>query len=76
MKKQIDNGGSAFPTLTTGKSSIEGGTWIPDMTDGMSLRDWFAGQALAGVRVCDYEQSSVAKRCYDIADAMLKERSK
>lgn len=44
---------------------------------GMSLRDWFAGQALAGWMTsedvpCD---ERIAERCYQIADAMLAARS-
>ncbi len=46
------------------------------------LRDWFAGQALAGematwetARPEDYSEK-VASRCYAIADAMLAERAK
>jgi hypothetical protein len=46
--------------------------------NGMSLRDWFAGQAL---NAClDYhgpkEPSEAAVSAYAIADAMVKERSK
>lgn len=55
----------AFPTL--GES-------------GMDLRDWFAGQALAGqvtnpeFASCNEEQ--MAQASYRLADAMLAERSK
>lgn len=45
--------------------------------EGMSLRDWFAGQALAGI-LADPEarksMSSVAADAYDYADAMMKDR--
>lgn len=48
---------------------------------GMTLRDYFAGQALAGLfnhsgwaTRCDAEQ--IALRAYHFADAMLAERSK
>ena len=58
----------AFPT-----SSIDGFT-----QDGMTLRDYFAGQALAGLcsRTMDvswFDQHG-AKGVYGIADAMLKAR--
>lgn len=58
---------------------------------GMSLRDWFAGQALNGIlsdgetqaiisKLSRAENASstayVAKAAYEFADAMLKERSK
>lgn len=49
---------------------------------GMSLRDWFAGQALAGImatsswdhRPANSEQKDIAEDCYALADAMLAER--
>lgn len=47
--------------------------------EGMSLRDWFAGQALVGlVADTDYVRgrlwAEVTVDCYGIADAMLKAR--
>lgn len=39
--------------------------------NGMTLRDWFAGQALAALGAVDAEDSSIAKGCYALADAML-----
>lgn len=46
---------------------------------GMTLRDWFAGQALAGRLATgneDYlDAHDTAARCYAIADAMLAARS-
>lgn len=55
----------------------------------ISLRDWFAGQALAGAsansdriewtRIGESEPEflqRLAKDCYDVADAMLKARAK
>lgn len=49
--------------------------------NGMSLRDWFAGQALAGY--CAASQviektyiSALSADCYAMADAMLAERAK
>ncbi len=50
---------------------------------GMSLRDYFAGNALCAFEVSVendmqmgffYEPWVIAKRCYEIADAMLKAR--
>lgn len=46
---------------------------------GMSLRDWFAGQALAGYSATSYPDEGlnpleVACYCYTLADAMLKVR--
>lgn len=42
--KQIDDGGPAFPRSW---SESFGGEIYGNCTDGMSLREWFAGQALA-----------------------------
>jgi hypothetical protein len=43
----------------------------------MSLRDWFAGQALSTCKPGMWEhQSHGAKWCYDYADAMLAESNK
>jgi hypothetical protein len=50
--------------------------------DGMTLRDWFAGQALAGVLqlpgtfAVRVTQPEVAACCYEMADAMLAERAR
>ena len=75
-----DNGGPAFPSM----HSIDG-NWStkpdPDFT-GMSLRDWFAGQALAGMVAFSgtagaaYGPYEIAGRSYEVADAMLAERAK
>jgi hypothetical protein len=42
----------------------------------MSLRDWFAGQALAGAAVEITNTESAAKWAYRAADAMIAERAK
>ena len=58
---RFKDGGQAFPS--------EG--W-----DGMTLRDWFAGQALSGRMMSDWgEAHEFAQHAYRIADAMLKERT-
>ena len=46
------------------------------LAHGMTLRDWFAGQALAGLAFMGTHQpyESDAKHCYEMADAMLKAR--
>ena len=58
MKKLIPrlvpkiDGGPAFPTPKSGEwgfNSKNEKVFAPDVTSGMSLRDWFAGQALAGL---------------------------
>jgi hypothetical protein len=69
MKPQINDGGPAFPM--TGE-----GCHNPLYSQsGMTLRDYFAGQALAGMP-WSYEISrkDQAQKCFQIADAMLAER--
>lgn len=58
----------------------------PAFPEGISLRDWFAGQALAGrvaavvaAVIVDHGQVDpikLAQRCYEYADAMLAARAK
>ncbi len=65
MKTQ-DDGGPAFPTPSGEHYS-----------DGMSLRDWFAGMVLSSMRVGDWTDcKDGAKYAYNYADAMLAERNK
>lgn len=42
---------------------------------GMTLRDWFAGQALTGIADTHllYGDANVAAAAYNLADAMMKE---
>jgi hypothetical protein len=72
-----NDGGPAYPAPAQPKTDWS----LEDVTSGMSLRDWFAGQALAGlfrhsnwIQAPDAEE--VARRAYVVADAMLAERSK
>ena len=58
MKK--DDGGAAFP--------------IRGFENGMTLRDWFAGQALLGY--CLNDASEAAEWSYRVADAMIAKRNK
>lgn len=72
----IEDGGPAFPVADTvyPSGAIQSGTY------GMSLRDWFAGQALAGLCQNWNENPMNTKSCadvaYDLADAMLERRKK
>lgn len=74
------NGGPAFPSDERIYGS-EGTVMQKIEHRGMSLRDWFAGQALAGIMACDpaladgkYEPNIVARSCFELANAMLKAR--
>lgn len=77
------DGGPAFPltaeTALAPVTNIHGA----DVSSGMSLRDWFAGQALSGViRMCAGDtrregetiDEYFARAAYEIADAMLEAR--
>lgn len=79
------NGGPAFPFGQM--SELTGQPINGYHNDGMSLRDYFAGQALAAMELDkerrihggDFEYSSadtVARRCYDYADAMIRYSNK
>jgi hypothetical protein len=81
------DGGPAFPTPDLygpgGVAQVQGDS-------GMSLRDYFAAQALRGIATCEPDSVSgstartsaedsgvraeVAWSCYEMADAMLKAR--
>lgn len=74
-----DDGGPAFPMQSIGPQ-------FPPGYAGMSLRDWFAGQALAGI-MANYKFMEnirqgfgstlphIPEAAYEMADAMLNARS-
>ena len=65
----MNDGRPAFPQLYP-RSDEDG-------RQGMSLRDWFAGMALQGIKWNGYESlNDSAQVAYALADAMLKEREK
>lgn len=81
------DGGPAFPfTYTTDSdtySTMPNGQVVPPgftvELGGMSLRDWFAGQALSGMSASpncpkDFDEHHLARSAYEIADAMLAAR--
>jgi hypothetical protein len=76
MSSLINDGGPAFPSVGEGFGN-------PSYSaPGMTLRDWFAGQALAGAvgfspsnPFRKYDQpEDVAAACYRFADAVLAAR--
>jgi hypothetical protein len=73
MTKRTD-GGPAFPQISNGQG-------YPDYETGLSIRDWFAGQALVGLLSGQYNHtgsmnlSGVPEEAYKIADAMLAARA-
>jgi len=71
MSKQ-DTGGPAFPERTF---ELDGQhNYVYSDENGMTLRDYFAGRALAGLYTEDMTEADIGKGCYAIADAMLKAR--
>lgn len=75
---EVKTGGPAFPpavAITESGNAFYG-------YDGMSLRDWFAGQALAGYLAsfagCEADPAkhadALAKTCFTLADALLAAR--
>ena len=83
MADTINDGGPAFPRAAAVWTMPDGRQTGCDALDGMTLRDWFAGQALAGLmsdpglrpdNVSEFQH--MAARLYQVADAMLAERAK
>jgi hypothetical protein len=77
--KTTNDGGNAFPHAQRLWDN-DAQSWAVHSVGGMTLRDWFAGQALAGFRP-NYTTSkfklteiSVAVYAYKFADAMLAAR--
>jgi hypothetical protein len=68
---EINDGGAAFPLMR----SING-------SDGMTLRDYFAAQAMQALLIGGYENitkgywNATPKKAYEMADLMLQERGK
>ena len=75
---KVDDGGPAFPehVAISPSGDIYGSNYF---SAGMSVRDWFAGQALAGWLAglpvdAAVRAPNVASFAYEIADAMLAAR--
>jgi hypothetical protein len=80
------DGGPAFP-MAAGITELPEGMAFTLQRDGMSLRDYFAGQALAGALANErfhlfgsdgdtLESKIAAENAYAFANAMLAERAK
>jgi hypothetical protein len=80
-----DNSGPAFPVIETdiqwlGDHGEDGAVPKIYSMGGMTLRDYFAAQALQGIcasnsQICE-ERRSLARRCYEYADDMIAERNR
>ena len=77
MSKQKD-GGSVFPMIDSDMNTAGERYYFP--TGGMSLRDWFAGQALTGLLAGDGKRdqglTDMIMLTFKIADAMITQREK
>lgn len=83
-----NDGGSAFPVTQQREELQEGGyRTVTEQHAGMSLRDYFAAQALPalidvestadlGAGRCMFDHAVVAREAYELADALLEAREK
>jgi hypothetical protein len=75
-EKMTNDGGQAFPIISSEGWGCSSG--------GMTLRDYFAGQALAGmvikyahqINTEEITRNTIAGQAYKVADAMLAKRGK
>ena len=71
----INDGGPAFPADMERRDPITG-EWGEKPPQGMTLRDYFAGQALAGFLAGNWGgECEAAQWSYSQADAMMKARA-
>ena len=80
---KTNDGGPAFPAtieapfyVTHEDGSVRNEGTAPYDAPGMSLRDWFAGQALAGLVSSQNTNIEAADAAYACAEAMIYEREK
>ena len=84
-EQKRDDGGSAFPQIETTQrgNPMKGEDPWEEVASygGMTLRDYFAGQAMLmltrrWIEEDEHLFSDVAANCYDLADEMLKARAR
>lgn len=68
MSREIKTGGSAFP-LPMGSETTQG-------SEGMTLRDYFAAQAMSSLIAEEWAPKDCARQAYEFADAMIEARGK
>lgn len=77
---EIKDGGAAFPLTGTQWNPDRDAYEVSPVSDGMSLRDYFAAKAMAGIVANpdtwgESTHDGLSVRAYAIADAMLRARS-
>lgn len=68
MSREIKTGGSAFP-LPMGSETTQG-------SEGMTLRDYFAAQAMSSLIAEEWAPKDCARQAYEFADTMIEARGK
>lgn len=77
MVGQINDGGPAFPSTRRQRCPNCEAPISPRLNgNGMTLRDWFAGQAVATARGMALSVEGIAKHAYELADQMIAERER
>jgi len=79
MSEKTNDGGPAFPFDWKDFQPHSGEQVVREQFSGMSLRDYFAAKAMAGMLAEDadaYTFTDLAAASYRAADAMLAERAK
>lgn len=82
----VNDGGPAFPGVAGANgcgnsvpTTLNGSVQYVEYNQGLSLRDWFAGQALANQNIEEHSGKKwadrVAEQAYRIADAMIAARN-
>jgi len=76
--EKINDGGPAFPVILSSENARDERI-SPIVSEGLTIRDWFAGMALQGFTANEQTCSEIsnvetARLCYEVADAMLKAR--
>ena len=80
MSEPINDGGPAFPHSSQ-PLDAQGNPMCGEHSEwGMTLRDWFAGQALVAIPHigcgADLETRELAEAAYQVADAMIEARER
>lgn len=68
---EVNDGGPAFPVDPEAHNRSDAECRV---LSGMSLRDYFAGQAVIGLLANDHLMKNVPGYAYEIADSMIKAR--